>query len=84
MNALQDEDLAIRPDMETMERLATRSGGRTLTPGGLDAFVAGLENLPLPVSETRAEPLWHSPWWLAAALACFLGEWSLRRWKRLA
>ena len=34
--------------------------------------------------ETRSEPLWHSPWWLMAALACFVGEWALRRWKKLA
>ena len=84
VNALQDEYLATRPDMAAMQRLATSTGGKVLKPGDLDAFVAGLENLPLPVMETRSEPLWHSPWWLMATLACFVGEWALRRWKKLA
>lgn len=83
VNALRDEYLALKPDMAAMNRLATATGGRTLTPDGLDAFVAGLKNLPTPVTETRSEPLWHSPWWLLAALVCFIGEWSLRRWKKL-
>ena len=84
VNALQDEYLAIKPDMEAMRKIASATGGKVLTPGGLDEFVAGLKNLPLPVTESRSEPLWHSPWWLMAALACFIGEWSLRRWKKLA
>lgn len=83
VNALQDEYLAMKPDMEAMNRLAASTGGRILSPGGLDEFVAGLKNLPMPVTETRSEPLWHSPWWLLAALVCFIGEWSLRRWKKL-
>lgn len=83
-NALQDEYLALEPDIDAMNRLATSTGGRVLGPDDLDEFVASLKNLPVPVSETRSEPLWHSPWWLIAALACFVGEWSLRRWKRLA
>lgn len=84
VNALQDEYLALKPDMEAMNRLATATGGRVLSPGGLDDFVESLDDLPVPVTETRSEPLWHSPWWLAAALGCFIGEWSLRRWKKLA
>ncbi|MCW1922599.1 hypothetical protein OKA05_08535 [Luteolibacter arcticus] len=83
VNALQDEYLALKPDMEAMNRLATTTGGRVLSTGGLDEFVRSLADLPVPITETRSEPLWHSPWWLAAALACFIGEWSLRRWKKL-
>jgi hypothetical protein len=67
-----------------MNLLAKSTGGRVLAAEDLDEFVDSLKNLPVPVSETRSEPLWHSPWWLIAALACFTGEWSLRRWKRLA
>ena len=83
VNALQDEYLAIRPDMPAMEQLATTTGGRVLTPSDLDEFVASLKNLPLPVTETRSEPLWNTSAWLLAALGCFIGEWSLRRWKKL-
>lgn len=84
VNALQDEYQALKPDMEAMQRLATATGGRILAPDGLDAFVKSLDELPVPITETRSEPLWHSPWWLAAALGCFIGEWALRRWKKLA
>jgi hypothetical protein len=84
VNALQDEYFALKPDMDAMNRLATATGGRVLSPNGLDEFVRSLDELPLPITETRSEPLWHSPWWLAAALACFIGEWALRRWKKLA
>ncbi len=83
VNALQDEYLAIRPDMPAMELLAATTGGRVIKPDGLDAFVASLKNLPLPVRETRSEPLWNTSAWLIAALGCFIGEWSLRRWKKL-
>ncbi|MGL4400142.1 MAG: hypothetical protein ACRCXD_09765 [Luteolibacter sp.] len=83
VNALRDEYLALLPDMPAMQQLASATGGRVLATDGLDEFVASLENLPLPVKETRSEPLWHSSAWLIAALACFLGEWSLRRWKKL-
>ena len=83
VNALRDEYLAIRPDMPAMEQLAATTGGRVLTPAGLDEFVADLKNLPLPVKETHSEPLWNTSAWLIAALGCFIGEWSLRRWKKL-
>jgi hypothetical protein len=83
VNALQDEYLAIRTDMPAMERLAAATGGRILKADGLDEFVANLKNLPLPVKETRSEPLWNTSAWLIAALGCFIGEWSLRRWKKL-
>ncbi|MEM9079080.1 MAG: hypothetical protein AAGC74_00110 [Verrucomicrobiota bacterium] len=82
-NALQDEYLATRPKMAAMTQLASSTGGEVLTPGDLDKFVANLKNLPLPVTETRSEPFWHHSLWLIAALACFIGEWSLRRWKKL-
>jgi hypothetical protein len=82
-NSLQDEFRALRPDMEAMGRLASATGGRVLSVADLSGFVDSIKNLPVPVTETRREPLWHSPAWLALALACFVGEWGLRRWKRL-
>lgn len=84
VNALQDEYIALQPDMEAMKRLAAATGGRVLASDGLNEFVKSLDELPVPITETRSEPLWHSPWWLAAALGCFIGEWALRRWKKLA
>jgi hypothetical protein len=29
----------------------------------------------------KQRPLWHTPWLFLLALACFLGEWGLRRQK---
>ena len=84
VNSLRDEYQAIDPDMATMNLLASTTGGKIIAPGGLDDFVASLEHIPLPVSETRSEPLWNSAWWMIAAFFCFIGEWSLRRWKKLA
>ena len=84
VNSIQDEYQALEPDMATMNLLATTTAGRILAPGDLDEFVDSLNNLPLPISETRSEPLWDSAWWMLAAFLCFIGEWSLRRWKKLA
>lgn len=83
VNSIQDEYQALEPDMATMNLLASTTGGKIIAPDGLDAFVANLKNLPLLISETRSEPLWHSAWWILAAFLCFIGEWSLRRWKKL-
>ena len=38
-----------------------------------------LKTLDLPISEVRQRPLWHTPWLFLIALACFLGEWVIRR-----
>lgn len=83
VNSLQDEYRRMEPDMKTMEMLAAGTGGRILDPGDLDDFVDRLDVMPLPVSETRSEPLWHSGGWMVAAMACFLGEWTIRRWRKL-
>ena len=37
-----------------------------------------------PVTETLTEPLWHTPAMFLFSLACFLGEWGLRRRSGLA
>ena len=83
VNSLQDEYKSLRPDVEAMNRLASATGGSVLSVADLSGFVDRIKNLPVPVTEIRREPLWHSPAWLALALACFVGEWGLRRWKRL-
>ena len=73
----------LEPDMASMNLLASATGGEVLAPKNLKDFVSTLENLPLPVSETRSRPLWNSAWWMLAAFLCFIGEWSLRRRKKL-
>ena len=84
VNSIQDEYQALEPDMATMNLLASTTEGKIIGSNGLGDFVSSLKNIPLPISETRSEPLWHSAWWMLAAFLCFIGEWSLRRWKKLS
>jgi hypothetical protein len=74
-----DEHRSIRPNRALLEQLARGSGGAVLDLAGLDAFVEGLRDRPAPVSALETRPLWHTPWVLLAALACFVADWTLRR-----
>jgi uncharacterized membrane protein len=66
-----------------LERLAQETGGEVVSLDGLESFVASLPNRKIPVTETWTWPLWHQWSVLAAAIACFVGEWGLRRWRGL-
>jgi uncharacterized membrane protein len=66
-----------------LERIASSSGGEVLSLDGLDAFVASLPNRKIPVTESWTYPLWHQWQVFLLALACFVGEWGLRRWRGL-
>jgi uncharacterized membrane protein len=66
-----------------LERIAKETGGEIVDAGGLDRFVAGLPNRKIPVVESWTYPLWHQWQMFLAAIACFVGEWGLRRWKGL-
>ena len=49
----------------------------------LQKFVRDLPNRGAPITETASSPLWHQPAVFLFALACFLTDWGLRRWKGL-
>jgi hypothetical protein len=34
--------------------------------------------------QTITQPLWHTAWVFALAVACLIAEWALRRWRGLA
>ena len=72
------------PNVALMEQLARQTGGAVLSPDDLAAFARDLPTKRAPVTEAWTRPLWHTPWMFAFALACFTGEWGLRRWKGLA
>jgi hypothetical protein len=74
----------LSPNRALMETIARQTGGELLTPDGLEAFARDLPAKRAPVTETWTQPLWHTPWMFLFALACFVGEWGLRRWKGLA
>jgi hypothetical protein len=72
------------PNRALMETLANKTGGQVLTPEQIESFVRDLPMRRAPVTETWTRPLWHTPAMFLFALACFVAEWGLRRWKGLA
>lgn len=79
-----DEFSRLQPDREALEALAKRTGGEIVDSNRLDAFVASLPSRSAPITEPWTAPLWHSPWYLAAALGLLAAEWGLRRRNGLA
>ena len=67
-----------------METLARKTGGQVISPRQLATFVRELPSKRVPMTETFTQPLWHTPLVFLFALACFIGEWGIRRWKGLA
>ena len=79
INPETDEFAKLGPNQSTLERIAADTGGEMLRLDELAELPALLKTLDLPISEVRQRPLWHTPWLFLIALACFLGEWVLRR-----
>ena len=69
----------MRPNLALLEALARQTGGAVDPAVRAGAFVRRLRDRPAPVSDLETRPLWHSWLVLLAALACFAGEWALRR-----
>lgn len=67
-----------------LDQIAKQTGGEVITMDRLASFVNDLPNRKVPVMQSVVEPLWHTPWWMLAAIICLCGEWGLRRWKGLA
>ncbi|HET6410066.1 MAG TPA: hypothetical protein VFG14_19405, partial [Chthoniobacteraceae bacterium] len=75
---------SLAPNRALLENVARKTGGEVLKPSALASFAKDLPGKRAPVTETWTRPLWHTPWMLLLALACFVSEWGLRRWKGLA
>ncbi len=73
----------IELNLAALESLAKRTGGEVVAADQLSDFVKSLPQREMPKTEIQSTPLWHSPYILLVALACFAGEWGLRRWKGL-
>lgn len=76
-----DEFRSLKPNRALLETLARQTGGEVVAPTRLDAFAANLPNRKAPITESWTEPLWHRSAVFLFALACFIAEWGLRRWK---
>ncbi|MDB6150206.1 MAG: hypothetical protein JWQ44_1654 [Chthoniobacter sp.] len=72
------------PNRALMQTIANKTGGEVITVGGLEAFARTLPAKRAPITETFTKPLWHTPAVLLFALACFVSEWGIRRWKGLS
>ncbi|MEX2214922.1 MAG: hypothetical protein WD768_12380 [Phycisphaeraceae bacterium] len=74
-----EEFQSLRPNRALLDSIAKQTGGQVVALADLESFVSDLPSKKSPMMETVIQPLWHSWWWLALALACFVGEWGLRR-----
>ena len=78
-----EEFRSLTPNVSLLQELAQKTGGRIVRADELSEFARGLPRQAAPVMETWTHPAWHTPAIFAFAVACFLAEWALRRWKGL-
>jgi len=76
-----EEFKSLKPNRALLENLAKKTGGEIVAMADLDNFVKKLPERRSPVMESWSRPLWHTPIVLVFALACFVAEWGIRRWK---
>ena len=81
---LADEFRNLQPNRALLENLARQTGGELITPENLSSFVGSLKTKRAPIQETVSTPIWDKPLVFLFALACFVGEWGLRRMRGLA
>jgi uncharacterized membrane protein len=79
-----EEFRSLTPNRALLESIARRTGGQLIAMEGLRSFVGHLPDRAAPITETASRPLWHQPSVFLFVLACFLGDWGIRRWKGLA
>jgi uncharacterized membrane protein len=78
-----EEFRSLTPNLPLLESIAQKTGGQVIRATDLDRFARELPHRSAPVMESWTRPLWHTPAMFAFALACFAGEWGVRRWKGL-
>ena len=83
-NPAAREFASLPPNQSLLERIALQTEGRLVDAGELEAFAQSLPFETAPVTESWSLPLWHKTAVLLFTLACFTGEWGLRRWRGLA
>jgi hypothetical protein len=76
-----EEFRSLQPNIGLLQDLARRTGGEVVSADNLLAFARHLPNRTAPVMEAWTTPAWHTPAVFGFALACFITEWGLRRWK---
>ena len=79
-----EEFKSLKPNRALLENIARQTGGEVISANNLAAFAEKLPNENAPITESITTPLWHTPFVFLLALACFVAEWGLRRWKGMA
>jgi hypothetical protein len=79
-----EEFRSLKPNRALLETIAKRTGGEVIPARSLESFAKGLPKRKAPITETWTSPLWHQAGVFLFALACFVAEWGLRRWRGLA
>jgi hypothetical protein len=74
---------SLQPNRSLLEAIARKTGGEMVALNDLDKFVRRLPERRAPIAETYSRPLWDNPAVYLFALACFVAEWGIRRWKGL-
>lgn len=76
---------SIATNQALLETIARQTGGRLVDISDLDRFARDLPSQDMPISTVVTRSLWDLPGVMPAvfllALACFAGEWAIRRWK---
>jgi hypothetical protein len=76
-----EEFRSLTPNVALLENIARKTGGEIVPASRLGEFARTLPHRTAPVMDSWTFPIWHTPVVFAFALACFVGEWGLRRWK---
>ena len=79
-----EEFKSLRPNRGLMEFIAKQTGGEMIPAAKLDDFARALPTKQVPITENWTSPLWHQASVFLFALACFVTEWGVRRWKGMA
>jgi hypothetical protein len=76
-----EEFRSLTPNVALLASIARKSGGEIIPADKLEQFARNLPHRQAPIMESWTYPLWHTSAMFGFALACFLSEWGLRRWK---
>ncbi len=78
---------SVKANRRLLKEIAGRTGGEIVELDELGEFARKLPSRKAPVTEVWVRPLWDipgvQPSAFLLAIACFVGEWALRRWKGL-
>lgn len=79
INRDAQEFASIGINYDWINRITSETGGAIVKPSELRKLPKLIANNEVSEIEIKTTPLWHTPWFLILAIACFVGEWAIRR-----